>query len=305
MGCAAVGAAAFVVAASPAHASSGPVPVAAVGPAAWCSIHLNGVVATGANTGQITRRFYETRNGQPASTLDRYNPGRLGFVPRGLVTDPGGAGGIPAVNSFYLGNSAAGNFYRISAVGQNSSEEVKVTATSVGTSWSAIRTLTTTGSGGSNSNYIYGLSDAGGFYRYQYGPASQAPYGRVTVGASGWQVVKTIARTRTVTLPGTTRQADVLLATTTDGKLVEYTVPLDQPAQWTRVDLKTTSWGGFKALHSGDCYNNSGAAVGRILLGVTTAGDVYLYHDKNANDGSGSDVVGYGKISSGWTEKIF
>lgn len=304
VGIATAGAVAFGLAATPATASEGPVTVAAVGPAAWCSVRLNGVVASGATTGQITRRDYTTGGGKPSSTLQRYNPGRLGLVPRGFVTDPGGSGGMPYVNSFYLGNSTAGNFYRISAVGQTSTEDVKVSKVSLNTSWSSIRTLTATGSGTSNSSYIYGLTDGGAFYRYQYGYAGAAPYGRVTVGASGWQGIKTIDSTRTVTLPGTTRKADVFLTTTTDGRLREYTIPLDTPSKWTAVDLKTTSWGSFKALTSGECYTN-GVSAGRILLGILTNGDVYLYFDKNVNDRSGADIVNYGKISSGWTEKIF
>ncbi|NGZ99566.1 hypothetical protein G5V59_01970 [Nocardioides sp. W3-2-3] len=86
---------------------------------------------------------------------------------------------------------------------------------------------------------------------------------------------------------------------------MEYTVPLDHPEQWTRVDLKSATWGGFKVLTTGDCFTASGAPAGRMLLGVLTNGDVYTYWDKNATDGSGADIVGYGKAAAGWTEKLY
>lgn len=250
---------------------------------------------------QILRRTYETHAGRATLSTVGYNPGRLSFVPKALVSEPG-AGGRPFVNDHYLANHTNGYLYRVAAVGQTSYNDVQVTAKAVSSGWGSIRTLNFSGSGTSTGSYLYGLADNGGFYRYVYG-STTAPHSRVTIGASGWLGVRTIDYTRTITIPGTTRRADVLLATGSDGRLMEYTIPLDTPYRWTRRDLKTSGWNVFKSLQTEDCYVN-GTASGRVLIGVTPTGYTYLYHDRNAKDGSAADLVAYGKIATGWTEKF-
>lgn len=265
-------------------------------PGAICTLRTLGV----SPIGQVMRRKYETNNGTASLSGVGYNPGRFGFAPKALVNEPG-AGGVPFVNDRYLANSTNGYLYRVSAVGQTSYNDVKITRTALSSGWGSIRTLNFSPSGTTTGSYLYGLADSGAFYRYVYG--GTAPHSRVTIGASGWQGIRTIDYTRTVTIPGTTRKADVFLATSSDGRLMEYTIPLDTPAKWTRRDLITTGWNVFKSVQSEDCYVN-GRSSGRILIGVTTTNYAYLYHDRNATDSSAADLVGYGRIATGWTEKL-
>ncbi|MFD7159508.1 hypothetical protein ACFV9C_33250 [Kribbella sp. NPDC059898] len=266
-------------------------------PGAVCTLRTLGI----SPGKQIVRREYYTNAGKATLSTVGYNPGRMTFVPRALVNEPG-AGGAPYVNDHYLANYTNGYLYRVLAVGQTSYNDVQVSAKAVASGWGSIRSLNFSPSGTAGGNYLYGLADNGGFYRYVYGDTT-APHSRATIGSSGWLGVKTLDYDRTVTIPGTSRKADVFLATSSDGRLMEYTIPLDTPSKWTRRDLKTSGWNVFKSLQTEDCYVN-GAASGRILIGVTPAGSAYLYHDRNARDGSAADLVAYGNFATGWTEKF-
>lgn len=283
-------AAGLLTVATPANA------VAAV-PGAICTLRTLGV----SPSGQVVKRTYETNGGKATLSLIGYNPGRLTFTPKALVNEPG-AGGVPYVNDHYLATYTNGYLYRVLAVGQTSYNDVKVTATAITSGWGSIRTLNTSPSGPGTGYYLYGLSDNGGFYRYVFGNAS-APHSRATIGVSGWVGIRTIDYTRTITIPGTTRKADVFIATSSDGRLMEYTIPFDTPSKWTRRDLITRGWNVFKSVQSEECYVN-GRSSGRILIGVTTTNEGYLYHDRNATDGSAADLVGYGRLSTGWVEKF-
>lgn len=251
------------------------------------------------STGAIVKRQYDSGK----ITSNTYNPGRLGFVPRGMVGT--GSGGMDFIGEGYLANSADGNLYGVGVSAKTSYNDVVITKKSVNKTWGSIRSLTWGSSLPNGNGLLYGLSDSNGFYRYQTSASSAAPHTRATIGASGWSL-NTITYDRTGVVAGTTRKADIFVATSAGGKLIEYTVPLDNPSQWSSKVLKAATWGGFKALQTGDCYNSTtGKASGRIMIGVLKNGDVNLYFDKNATDGSGADIVGYGKIASRWTEKIY
>ena len=275
--------------------TTAPAPVLPVG---YCSLKVTGVTAAG----QITQRGYNTQPGVAKTTTVKYGPGRLGFVPRAMLP-PGGAGGIEAVNKSWYANSTDGGFYGITAIGPTSNNDVKVTATRLALTWGGTRLMVASAAGNSSGRYMYGLTDSGALGRYVYGAG--APKYRVVVGNSGWQGVKTLSYDRQTVIAGTKRTADVLLATTVDGKLAEYTIPHDTPAQWSRKDLKSSTWGNFVHLSSSTCGEWGKPGQPRMMLGVQASGDVYLYLDKRSDDGSGADIVGYGKIASGWTEKLY
>lgn len=251
------------------------------------------------STGAIVKRQYASGK----LTSNTYNPGRLGFVPRGMLGT--GSGGMDFIGEGYLANSADGNLYSVGVSAKTSYNDVVITKKSVNQTWGSIRSLTWGSNLPNGNSLLYGLSDANGFYRYQTSAGSAAPHTRATIGASGWSL-NTITYDRTGVVAGTTRKADIFVATSAGGKLIEYTVPLDNPSQWSSKVLKASTWGGFKALQTGDCYNSTtGKVSGRVMIGVLKNGDVNLYFDKVATDGSGADIVGYGKIASGWTEKVY
>ena len=288
-----------LLAGAPANAVTGQTTTSARAiPGLTCNLRMTGVTSSG----QITERSYKTQQGLASITTTKLNPGRLGFVPR-AVLPPAGAGGIEYVNKNFYANSSNGGFYSVSAIGPRSYSDVKVTATRLALTWGGTRLMVASAKATSSGRYVYGLTDSGALGRYVLG--SGAPKYRVVVGNSGWQGVKTLAYDRPGFVPGTTRTADVLLATTVDGKLVEYTIPHDKPSQWSRRDLKSATWGNFKYLSAATCGEWGKPNQPRMLLGVLGNGDVYLYLDKRNDDSSGADIVGYGKIASGWTEKLY
>ncbi|ASN40246.1 hypothetical protein [Paeniglutamicibacter terrestris] len=268
-------------------------------PGLTCNWQARGVTSSG----QLTERHYTTRDSVATISTEKYNPGRLSFVPR-AVLPPGGAGGIEFVNESFYANSSDGGFYSVTAIGPKSYNDVKVTATRMAVTWGQTRLMVASSKATSAGQFIYGLTDSGALGRYVFNGAG-GPKSRVVVGNSGWQGIKTLAFDREGVVAGTTRTADVLLATTIDGRLVEYTIPHDKPAQWSRRDLKSATWGNFKYLGSATCGEWGKPNQPRMLLGVLGNGDVYLYLDKRNDDSSGADIIGYGKIASGWTEKLY
>jgi len=289
-----------LLAGAPAMAGTGSTQVAAKGiPGVSCNLRATGVTPSG----QLTRRSYSTAGGVGQIITKNYNPGRLGFVPRGILP-PGGVGGIEFVNDSFYSNSADGGFYFHTAIGPMSYNDVKVTTSRMAVTWGATRLLVASPQATSAGQYVYGLTDSGALGRYVFNGAT-APKNRVVVGDRGWQGVKTLTYDRPGFVPGTKRTADVLLATTVDGMLVEYTIPHDKPSQWSRKNLKTSTWGNFAFLTSATCGDYDAPNQKRMLLGVQPSGDVYLYLDKRNDDNSGADIVGYGKIATGWTEKLF
>lgn len=302
-----IGLSAAALAVVPSAAQASPVP-AAVSAAAipgvpstlTCYWRGKGVTASG----QIIRRSVTYRDGKISVESNPYGPGRLPFVPR-TATPPGGVGGYPFVNDYFAVTSKDGYFYQVSAVGQTSYNDVKVTAKRTAATWGGVRLMVTAGSYlPSDGQYAYGVHDSGGMYRYIVNDAP-APHTRVTINTSGWKGVRTLSWVRSTTVPGTKRAADVLLATTSGGQLVEYTIPLDQPTKWTRKDLKPATWNVFNYVNQASCTNGMQNSATRLLVGVKPSGEVYLYLDKNGNDGSGADLTGLGRIATGWKDQLF
>lgn len=290
--------------AAPPAANADQTPARAL-PGLECQLWANGV----SSTGQIVQREYATKNGKATITTDAYGPGRMSFVPRTMVTTGFGAlDGFLDEHSF--ASSSDGYFYAVDAIGKTSFDDVKITETRLGAGWSGIRLAAESQklnmSSGGGVTTFYGISDSGGMYQYKVGDYRKPPHSRVTASTKGWQVVKTFTFSRQIFIKGTNRIADVFLATLKDGKLVEYTVPLDKPAQWTRKDLRPSGWGHFNYVASVWCRAADGKeSPSRMLLGVHDNGDVYLYLDKKTTDGSGADIVGYGRIATGWTQKYY
>ena len=293
--------AASLVTAVPATAAVVSTKTAAKGiPGVTCDFRATGVTSSG----QIIKRGYRTSGGKGTITTTMYNPGRLPFVPRGILP-PGGAGGMEAVNESFYSNSTDGGFYSHTVIGRTGNNDVKVTSKRMAVTWGQTRLLVGSYSGPSTGGiYAYGLTDSGALGRYTF-TGGTAPKNRVVVGNSGWKGVKTLQYDRPGKVAGTNRTADVLLATTADGMLVEYTIPHDKPSQWTRKNLKTSTWGNFVHLSSVTCGEYNKPNQPRMLLGVQASGDVYLYLDKRNDDNSGADIVGYGRIATGWKDKIF
>lgn len=258
-----------------------------------CNVRSVGVNADG----YLIERSYYSEGGVGRTSTSTYSPEAIGFVPRALVarTDITTSTGFRIPHFF--ATSTDGYIYDVRVDLRNGNDNT-TTSTKLAKTWGSVRTLNAQAGNG----YLYGLNDNGGFYRYTYQNGKVgAPTSRATIGTSGWQGVKTLAYTaRGVS------GADTFVATTTAGQLVEYTIPHNNPAAWSRVTLKSSTWGNFSSLSTGTCFSRSGpASTGSVWLGIQPSGDAYLYYDKNQNDHSGADIVGYGKVASGWTEKYY
>ncbi|MFF9341546.1 MULTISPECIES: hypothetical protein [unclassified Streptomyces] len=88
---------------------------------------------------------------------------------------------------------------------------------------------------------------------------------------------------------------DVLVATTSDGKLLSYQI--NGVGDWERSDLKASGWSGVDSLVS----PGGGLYYGR------TNGGMYWYHDADPTDGKGDDIAYHSSDpvdASGWTQTL-
>jgi hypothetical protein len=118
-------------------------------------------------------------------------------------------------------------------------------------------------------------------------PAGPAHIGQRTVIGTGF-VLKTL----------TTSGQDRLLATSSDGRLIDYAIDSTATTKWSASTLKTAGWTGFSALLS---------PGGGLYYGRTSAGGMYWYKDADPLDGDGSDIAYHTDDpvdASGWTQTL-
>jgi hypothetical protein len=118
-------------------------------------------------------------------------------------------------------------------------------------------------------------------------PAGPAHIGQRTIIGDGF-VLKTL----------TTTGQDRLLATTSDGRLVDYAIDSTATTKWAAHDLVSSGWSGFNQLLS---------PGGGLYYGRTSAGGLYWYKDANPLDGDGSDIAYHNDDpvdASGWTQTL-
>ncbi|MFJ3594763.1 peptidoglycan DD-metalloendopeptidase family protein [Streptomyces sp. NPDC090231] len=194
----------------------------------------------------------------------------LGFVPKAIAT----------LNfNTVLATDSAGTLYRIDVKTNNLSLALMNSPVPIGTGWTHDK-LVYDGHG-----HLYGT--AGGVL-FQYLVSQPKPTGSEHIGqrreiGTGF-VLKSLASTGD----------DRLLATTVDGRLVEYRI--DSAGAWSSKLLASANWSGFEKLVS---------PGGGLYYGVTSAGGMYWYQDVNPTDGSGSDIVYHNDDpvdTSGWTQ---
>jgi hypothetical protein len=92
----------------------------------------------------------------------------------------------------------------------------------------------------------------------------------------------------------TTTGADWLLGTTAGGYLISYKI--NGPGDWTRYNLRTSTWQVFDSLTS---------PGGGVYFGHKPDGSMYRYVDTNPYDGDDSDLSGAHAVDSGgWTQVL-
>ncbi|MEV0218274.1 tachylectin-related carbohydrate-binding protein [Streptomyces sp. NPDC050704] len=91
---------------------------------------------------------------------------------------------------------------------------------------------------------------------------------------------------------------DRLLATSSDGRLIDYAINSGATQKWTARELRPDGWSGFNQLVS---------PGGGLYYGRTSAGGMYWYKDADPLDGDGSDIAYHNNDpvdASGWTQSL-
>ncbi|MFE7552704.1 M23 family metallopeptidase [Streptomyces gardneri] len=196
----------------------------------------------------------------------------LGFTPKAMAT----------LNfNTVLVTDTAGALYRVDVKTNNLSLALMSAPVQIGTGWTHDK-LVYDGHG-----HLYGT--AGGVL-IQYLVSQDKPAGSQHIGqrreiGSGF-VLKTLASSGD----------DRLLATASDGRLLEYRV--DSAGGWSSSRLQPSGWSGFEKLLS---------PGGGLYYGATAAGGMYWYQDVNPDDGAGGDIVYHNDDPvdvSGWTQNL-
>ncbi|MFJ8044013.1 hypothetical protein ACIRBX_26275 [Kitasatospora sp. NPDC096147] len=195
----------------------------------------------------------------------------LGFTPKAMA----------ALNfNTVLVTSTAGELYRVDIQTNNTSLGLAGVTRIWESGWTFDK-LTYDGAG-----HLYGTV-AGQLHRYnvsQAKPSGPAHIAKHAVIGEGF-VLKTLAAAGD----------DVLVATTTDGKLLSYQV--NGVGDWERSELKASGWSGVDNLVS----PGGGLYYGR------TNGGMYWYHDADPTDGKGDDIAYHSSDpvdASGWTQSL-
>ncbi|MFF9625666.1 tachylectin-related carbohydrate-binding protein [Streptomyces griseosporeus] len=136
--------------------------------------------------------------------------------------------------------------------------------------------------------HLYGTTAAGLLLRYNV--TEDKPAGSQHIGAR--TEIDTGFVLKTLTATGDDR----LGATTSDGRLLDYTVA--GAGSWKSNALKTAGWSGFNQLVS---------PGGGLYYGRLSTGAMYWYKDANPTDGSGADITYHlddPVNTGGWTQKL-
>jgi hypothetical protein len=236
-------------------------------------------------------------------TIEALGPGSLGYVPRDIAYPNGdNGGGLPSTGPatfemfwFTLDGPNLREVTQTRTIQMPEGANISTTyATRVmSTSWSGVRQIAI----GKNREFMYGLT-ANGLVRYRLSGEDGAATVRTdsVVATTGWAGVRSLTYSRTVTWQGS--DAEVFLALTKAGGLVEYIIPLDDPTKWVRKDLRSSSWQDVVAVSLSGCDESNDAAS---YTAVTSNGDLYLYSEANGNDFRGDDIRRVGRLASPWS----
>lgn len=294
---AALGASTFLVpAAANADSAQTVTNVAGIPGQASCSVTMWGV----SPTQRIISYHYSSNNGKGQLYTDKDQGGQIGFTPKAFAPkESKGAGSKDA-----LGTSGK-DFYAVAPDGNlwllGINDDGSVAKKLVNSTWGVIRNMTTIPAiSGTNGAYLYGLTTTGGLNRYSVPAGPAVPSGPAVVSASGWQSIKTLAYSTTVVLPNNDA-ADVMVATTTDGRLIEYTIPHKTPSKWTSKVVVPGSWQNITSMAISGCYGSNA----NVMIGTLATGDAYLYSDKNRDTPNRTDISGYGRMATGWTKNTY
>lgn len=210
-----------------------------------------------------------------------------GVMPKELVLAGGGLWGYDVRRNFLrLGWNGA--LYQSWVTTKNFGQPNEVTTldntTRVATGMSAARLLAFAPNQGEDrvmSGRLYSLNSRGELHRWQmdmFTGKVRVMYDRPVRGGGSF------ADVRTLTFSRGTQDVDVLLATRTDGSLVEYKIGRPRARLMATRVLKASGFGAYTSTTVGYCN-----VADRIIVGTTKDGVVYSTYDADSDDGSGAD----------------
>lgn len=151
--------------------------------------------------------------------------------------------------------------------------------------WSSTKALA------ASRTYYYRLAGRH-LVRYEIAPGGAPVRGKVIT----WSA---LADVKTMSLDRTTPWADTVIATTTEGELLQIKVRRDSTATVTRTTLRRTGYQNFVTFAGGYCFERPRAGA---YLGVTRIGGVYGYYDADRTDATASFLGG--RIGS-WRDRTY
>lgn len=256
--------------------------------ASQCSILITGVRP------DTTLVGYRYEKGQ----IDWQAAGQIGWIPQTMTT----VVDLEDASPLYWAIRPDGMLYRITVTTDDGG--VRVLATKVAAGWGEVRVLAAgSPTGDTGATYLYGLTVDGGLKRYVTSDDGQRLLSSGTIAEDGWAGVRTLSFDRVAEMGprNKPREADVMLAVTRSGHLAEFTFPRHAPDQWTRTDLRSSTWDAFTTVASGFCDTERPS---RPIVALTPGGEVYLYVDQHGSDRSGADLGRGVKVAS-WPEVTF
>lgn len=259
-----------------------------------CSTTMWGV----SPTRQIVSYAYRSDAGKATLYTSSGTLGQLGFIPTTFAKKESRGGGSPDA----LGQTGV-DFYAVApdgnlwVVGINNDDSI--VQKKLNSTWGVIRHMTAVPAiSGTTGAYLYGLTTAGGLNRYSIPSGPATPVGPTVVSPSGWAKIKTLAFSHIATLPNNDL-GDVLIATITDGRLIEYTIPHKTPTKVISKVVVPGSWQNITSMAVGSCYGSAA----QIMIGTLANGDAHLYYDKNRDTALQTDISGLGRIATGWVPR--
>jgi hypothetical protein len=164
--------------------------------------------------------------------------------------------------------------------------------------WEGVRQISI----GRDRDHLYVLTNTDQLLQYRISGQDGSTTVKLaaTVG-TGFGTIGTLEYARTVTT-GDGARSDVFLTTDADtGALVELTIPVDAPTTYSRTVLATEGWLEMRSAgRTASCINARSGRSYDGIVGVDVDGQVLLWTDRDAKDGSGEDIVARGVLKSDW-----
>jgi hypothetical protein len=281
--------------------------LAALGPAG--SAHARGSLECFAEVPGVTPRGVPTTftYDDGRATSESRGPDDLGYQPRDVAYPhdvDGGAdrSGRPTPVTSHWFTLSGDQLREVTEVDQRDARGLLIAAEYrtrvVRRNWEGVRQISI----GRDRDHLYVLTNTDQLLQYRLSGKD----GRTTVKlaatvGTGFGTIGTLEYARTVS-DGAGSRSDVFLTTDADtGALVELTIPVDAPTAYSRTVLATEGWLEMRSVgRTASCINARSGRSYDGIVGVDLDGQVLLWTDRDAKDGSGEDIVPRGVLKGDW-----